>query len=88
MQLKDAEKHYCDAKEWQSAVQMYRTVSDAPQVAKVFGDVNGGLGMPCTSSLATPALGSETNLGGYDAFTIPWVSKRPWDSHDGCAQCI
>ena len=41
--LKEAEKHFTDAKEWKHAVQMYRQQNmweDALRVAKVFGGVN------------------------------------------------
>eukprot|EP00191_Tetraselmis_sp_GSL018_P001208 CAMPEP_0177614748 /NCGR_PEP_ID=MMETSP0419_2-20121207/22933_1 /TAXON_ID=582737 /ORGANISM="Tetraselmis sp., Strain GSL018" /LENGTH=1707 /DNA_ID=CAMNT_0019112051 /DNA_START=174 /DNA_END=5298 /DNA_ORIENTATION=- len=43
--FKEAEKHYTDAKDWKSAVQMYRANDmwdDALRVAKLFGGVNGG----------------------------------------------
>lgn len=41
--LRDAEKHYVDAKDWKAAVQMYRSQSmweDALRVAKMYGGVN------------------------------------------------
>jgi intraflagellar transport protein 172 len=41
--LKEAEKHYVDAKDWKAAVQMYRAHDmweDALRVAKVFGGIN------------------------------------------------
>lgn len=43
--FKEAEKHYCDAKDWKSAVQMYRANDmwdDALRVAKLFGGAAGG----------------------------------------------
>ena len=43
--FKEAEKHYTDAKDWKSAVQMYRANDmwdDALRVAKLFGGANGG----------------------------------------------
>lgn len=41
--FKEAEKHYVDAKDWKSAVQMYRahdSWEDALRVAKVYGGIN------------------------------------------------
>ncbi|GAX77698.1 hypothetical protein CEUSTIGMA_g5141.t1 [Chlamydomonas eustigma] len=41
--LREAEKHYTDAKDWKAAVQMYRSQTmwdDALRVAKVYGGVN------------------------------------------------
>ena len=41
--LREAEKHFVEAKDWKSAVQMYRQVNqweDALRVAKVYGGVN------------------------------------------------
>lgn len=41
--LREAERHYCEAKDWRSAVHMYRTLDkweDALRVAKVYGGVN------------------------------------------------
>ena len=41
--LREAEKHYTDAKDWKAAVQMYRSQimwDDALRVAKVYGGVN------------------------------------------------
>jgi intraflagellar transport protein 172 len=43
--FKDAEKHFCDAKDWKGAVQMYRANDmwdDALRVAKLFGGAAGG----------------------------------------------
>lgn len=40
--LREAEKHYTDAKDWKAAVQMYRAQGsweDALRVAKVYGGV-------------------------------------------------
>ena len=41
--LREAEKHYSEAKDWKAAVQMYRSQTlweDALRVAKVYGGVN------------------------------------------------
>ena len=41
--LREAEKHYGEAKDWKAAVQMYRNRTmweDALRVAKVYGGVN------------------------------------------------